>query len=113
MKAKLTLVPKEKVAVPVERRQGRRMRVLLSASIAYASSETRVTLREVSPCDALVDSPVAPAVGSYVLFRRGPVQVRAQLVRREGRLLALDFLEEVDETVLLISIGKSPLISKH
>lgn len=113
MKAKLALVAKHEVHAPLDRRQGRRIRVLLSATITYASSETRVTLREVSPIDALVDSPVWPPVGSYILFRRGPIEVRAQVVRRDGRNLALDFLEEVDESVLLISIGKPPLISRH
>jgi hypothetical protein len=113
MKAKLALVAKEEVHAPVACRQGRRIRVLLSATITYASRETSVTLREVSRVGALVDSPVCPPVGSYILFRRGPVEVRAQIVRRDGRLLALEFLDEVDETVLLISIGKPPLISKH
>ena len=96
------------------RREARRLRVLLKATVTTASAETPVVVRDISSTGALVASPIQPRVGSYVLFRREGVAVRAKVVRRDGKLLGLQFQEQIDEAQLLICIGGvSPLAAKH
>lgn len=96
------------------RRGAKRLRVFLKAAMTTASAEMPIVVRDISSTGALVASPIQPRIGSYVLFSRGGLSVRAKVVRKEGNLLGLQFQDQIDEAELLICIGGvSPLVAKH
>jgi hypothetical protein len=95
------------------RRESRRWRVMLAASMMTGAAEVAVIIRDISSTGALISTPVGPPVGSYVTLRRGEVCVVGQVVRRGGDKIALHFRDVIDEASLLVVIGRSTARSKH
>ena len=95
------------------RRDCRRSKVMLSAIMMTGAAEVPVIIRDISANGALISTPVAPPVGSYVTVRRGVVCVLAQVVRQTGSRLGLRFRESIDEASLLVVLGQPALMSKH
>ena len=87
--------------------------VFLAADMQTGHSSFRVTIRNISSCGALIATPVTPPVGSYVTITRGMICVLAQVVRVDGREAALRFRQRIDETALLVAVGRPPLTSAH
>jgi hypothetical protein len=100
--------------VPVERRDSVRWRrVLLRATLEAGRSRVLVTLCDISSGGARVISSLVPSVGSEVTFHRGSISVVAQVVRIEDHHVALCFREPIDETALLIDIGRPEFAAAH
>lgn len=93
---------------PVCRRSEKRARVLLAATLQNATGSWQVRLRNISSAGALIESPIVPPPGSFVLFTRGPIAVTARVVWTEGTRLGLAFRDRIDEHELLIVIGAPP-----
>ena len=106
MAAALTLVPND-TDLAASRRAAKRSRVMLSAAMTSGATEIPVVIRDVSSTGALIVSPVAPDVGSYVNLRRDPVAVVARVAWRDGRKIGLQFRGEIDESALLIALRRS------
>jgi hypothetical protein len=100
--------------MPVERRESVRWRrVLLRATLECGRSQIPVTLCDISRGGARVLCAIGVPVGSDVIFRRGSISVAAQVVRAEDHHVALSFKEQIDETALLINIGRPELSAAH
>jgi hypothetical protein len=113
MATKLAVVDDE-IRMPMERRDSVRWRrVLLRATLRAGHSEVPVTLCDISCGGARVISSLVPPVGSEVTFHRGAIYVVAQVVRTEDHHVALCFNERIDETALLINIGRPELAAAH
>lgn len=93
---------------PVCRRSEKRARVLLAATLQNATGTWQVRLRNISSAGALIESPVVPPPGSFVLFSRGPIAVTSRVVWTDGTRLGLSFRERIDEHELLMVIGAPP-----
>ena len=95
------------------RRECKRSRVMLSAVMMTAAAEIPVVIRDISAGGAMIASPVAPPVGSYVTLRRGAVCVVAQVAWAQDGKLGLQFRERIDEASLLVAIGRSGTVAAH
>jgi hypothetical protein len=89
-------------------RASKRSRVMLGATITHAAAEIRVVIRDMSAGGAMITSPVAPRVGSYVTLHRDPISVLAQVIWQRGQYVGLRFRDHIDEGLLLIAIGRRP-----
>lgn len=79
------------------KRAFKRSRVLLAGSLQTADGEVKACLRDLSPKGALVECARVPAVGSHVIFTRGPIAIPARVAWTGERRLGLEFVEAVDE----------------
>lgn len=104
----LRLVTAGNDPAPVCRRSEKRARVLLAATLQNATGTWQVRLRNISSAGALIESPIVPPPGSFVLFSRGPIAVTSRVVWTDGTRLGLAFRERIDEHELLIVIGAPP-----
>ena len=95
------------------RRECKRSRVMLSATMMTGAAEVGVVIRDISSSGAMITTPVAPCVGSYVTLRRDAICVVAQVVWQEGRKVGLHFRGRIDETALLIALGRRGTVSAH
>lgn len=110
--AALKLVPANEVSGNGRREHGR-SRVMLAAVMMTGAAEVPVVIRDISATGALIQTPVAPQVGSYVTLRRNVVCVVAQVVRQDGNRIGLQFRELIDEASLLVVIGRPMKASAH
>ena len=110
--AALKLIPANEVAGE-GRRECRRSRVMLSASMMTGAADIPVIIRDISSSGAQIATPVAPPVGSYVTLRRNDVCVLAKVVRRDGPRVGLEFRERIDEDSILVVVGRGGFVSKH
>ena len=95
------------------RRECKRSRVMLSATMMTGASEIGVVIRDISSTGALITTPVSPCVGSYVTLRRDAICVVAQVVWQEGKKVGLHFRDRIDETALLIDLRRPGTVSAH
>jgi hypothetical protein len=96
------------VRVPSEgKRQAKRARVLLAAKLQTPGGEVDARLRDLSRKGALVECAKVPPVGSEVVFARGSTVVPARVAWSDGRRVGLEFLFMIDESEVLVQLGKS------
>ncbi len=95
------------------RRECKRSRVMLSATMMTGAAEVGVVIRDISSSGAMITTPVSPCVGSYVTLRRDDICVVAQVVWQEGKKVGLHFRDRIDETALLIDLRRPGTVSAH
>lgn len=76
---------------PVERRQHRRHRVMLSARLHSAAGASTAVLLDISESGALVACPAPLPRGAHVVLVRGDMRAPATIVHVAGRRLGLVF----------------------
>ena len=90
------------------KRGAKRARVLLAVKIQTEYGEIDGRLRDVSRKGALVECSIAcPDVGSEVLFSRGTTTVPARVAWSGGMRIGLEFAYAIDETEMLVHLGKA------
>jgi hypothetical protein len=90
------------------KRRAKRARVLLAVKINTEFGEIEGRLRDVSRKGALVEcSGACPDVGSEVLFIRGTTTVPARVAWSGGMRIGLEFAFVIDETEMLVQLGKA------
>lgn len=90
----------------VEQRKRSRRKVLLSASLEFCDTIVPVRLRDLSVEGALVEGDNLPEVGCTVIFRRGQIWERAEIVWASEQAAGIQFANPIAETAVLRSIGR-------
>ena len=88
------------------KRSHKRARVLLSAKLRTASGEVTVRLRDLSRKGALVECSGPMPPGADVVFARGSTVVAARIAWAHGSRIGLEFNEMIDESEVLVHIGR-------
>ena len=95
------------------RRESKRSRVMLAATMMTGAAEIAVVIRELSSSGAMITTPVAPCVGSFITLRRDAICFVAQVVWRDENKVGLQFRDQVDETALLIDLRRPGTVAAH
>jgi hypothetical protein len=88
-------------------RSAKRARVLLAAKLHTPVGTYEARLRDLSRSGALVESPAIVKAGMAVTFERGQSRVPATVAWASGIRVGLAFDQPIDESELLIHIGKT------
>jgi hypothetical protein len=100
-------------AADTGKRKAKRARVLLAVKIGTQYGEFEGRLRDVSRKGALVEcNGPCPEVGSEVLFTRGSTIVPARVAWSGGMRIGLEFAFMIDETEMLVQLGKAGLAER-
>jgi hypothetical protein len=89
-------------------RSAKRNRVLLAAKLATATGEIDARLRDLSQKGALVECEQRFQVGDELVFKRGATVVAARVAWSAAGRVGLEFKREIDESELLVQLGKTP-----
>lgn len=90
----------------VSQRSAKRNRVLLSAKLRTSLGEVEAKLRDLSQKGALVECDERLEVGEEVVFIRGATIVPARVAWTGGKRVGLEFLHMIDESELLVQLGR-------
>jgi hypothetical protein len=93
-------------------RNTKRARVLLAAKLHTPVKEFEARLRDLSREGALIESPALVKVGMRVIFERGATKVPAKVAWFSGFRIGLAFDHPIDESELLIHIGKPKTVAQ-
>lgn len=94
-------------------RKTRRARVLLAVRLETADGyEIEGRLRDLSRKGALVECAQCPPVGSEVTFKRGTTIVPSRVAWSGGNRVGLEFGFMIDESELLVQLGRKSGPSK-
>lgn len=88
------------------KRQAKRARVLLAATLVTPDGIVDARLRDLSRKGALVECKAPPPVGSDITFVRGKTRVPARIAWTAGIRVGLEFLTMIDESEVLVQLGK-------
>lgn len=88
-------------------RSAKRARVLLAAKLHTPAGTHDARLRDISQSGALIESPAIVRAGLAVTFERGASRVPATVAWASGLRIGLAFDHPIDESELLIHIGKA------
>lgn len=88
------------------KRSVKRARVLLAARLKTAAGEVDARLRDLSRKGALIECKETLKVGDEVVFKRGDTVVPARVAWTGGARLGLEFLRMIEESEVLIHVGK-------
>lgn len=88
-------------------RTAKRARVLLTAKLHTPVGTHEARLRDLSRAGALIESPAIVKAGMAVTFERGASRVPATVAWASGIRIGLAFDHLIDESELLIHIGKA------
>jgi hypothetical protein len=88
-------------------RGAKRARVLLAAKLYTPAGTYDARLRDLSRSGALIESPAIVRSGMNVTFERGGSRIAATVAWVSGLRIGLAFEHPIDESELLIHIGKS------
>jgi hypothetical protein len=95
------------VAATSGKRSAKRNRVLLAAKIrTTAAGDLDARLRDLSRQGALVECTYPLKVGEEVVFIRGATIVPARVAWTGGNRVGLEFLRLIDESEVLIQLGR-------
>lgn len=87
-------------------RREKRARVLLTARLRTVRGEVDARLRDLSCKGALIECSETFSVGDEVVFTRGQTIVPARVAWTGGKRLGLEFLRMIDESEVLVHVGK-------
>jgi hypothetical protein len=93
--------------VEAGQRVARRARVLLAAKLHTPAGSYDARLRDLSRSGALIESPAIVRAGMAVTFERGASCVPATVAWAAGLRIGLSFDQPIDESEMLIHIGKA------
>lgn len=88
-------------------RSAKRARVLLAARLCTPVSTYDARLRDISRHGALIESPAIVKPGTAVTFERGATSISATVAWVSGIRIGLEFDHPIDESELLIHIGRA------
>lgn len=86
----------------------KRSRVLLTARLQTPSGEINGRLRDLSRKGALLECAEPLEVDSQVVFARGDTVVPARVAWSSGRRVGLEFQRMIDESEVLVQLGRAP-----
>ncbi len=89
-------------------RSAKRNRVLLAAKLETPAGEVDARLRDLSQKGALVECEQRLHVGDEVVFKRGATVVRARVAWTGAGRVGLEFKREIDESEVLVQLGRAP-----
>jgi hypothetical protein len=89
-------------------RSAKRNRVLLAARLKTSAGEFDARLRDLSQKGALIEFEQRLAVGDEVVFKRGATIVPARVAWSGAGRLGLEFNREIDESEVLVQLGRGP-----
>lgn len=95
-------------ATQISQRSAKRNRVLLSAKLRTSLGEVEARLRDLSQKGALVECDERLEVGDEVVFTRGATIVPARVAWTGGKRVGLEFLRMIDESEVLVQLGRGP-----
>jgi hypothetical protein len=90
----------------VSQRSAKRNRVLLAAKLRTSFGEVDARLRDLSQKGALVECEKRLEVGDEVVFIRASTIVPARVAWTGGKRVGLEFLRMIDESEVLVQLGK-------
>lgn len=90
------------------KRSLKRSRVLLTARLQTPSGEINGRLRDLSRKGALLECAEPLEVDSQVVFARGDTVVPARVAWSSGRRVGLEFQRMIDESEVLVQLGRGP-----
>ena len=90
------------------KRSAKRNRVLLAARVRTSAGEVDARLRDLSRQGALIECAYPLQVGEEVVFTRGATIVPARVAWAGGDRVGLEFLRLIDESEVLIQLGRGP-----
>lgn len=93
------------------KRSAKRARVLLAAKLRTSWGEVDAKLRDLSQKGALVECKELLEVESEVVFSRGKTVVPARVAWVSGSRVGLEFLHPIDESEVLIQLGRAPTVA--
>lgn len=93
--------------VEAGKRASKRARVLLAAKLHTPAGISEARLRDLSRHGALIESPAIVKPGAKVTFERGASSVPATVAWASGIRIGLEFEHPIDESELLIHVGKA------
>ena len=93
--------------VEAGQRASKRARVLLTAKLHTPAGTSEARLRDLSRHGALIESPAIVRPGMKVTFERGASRVAATVAWATGIRIGLEFEHPIDESELLIHIGRT------
>ena len=94
-------------------RSTKRNRVLLAARLRTPLGEVDARLRDLSQKGALVECDERLTVGDEVVFIRGSTIVPARIAWTGGNRVGLEFLRMIDESEVLVQLGRGPATSSQ
>lgn len=94
-------------------RSAKRNRVLLAARLRTSLGEVDARLRDLSQKGALVECDERLSVGEEVVFTRGATIVPARVAWTGGNRVGLEFLRMIDESEVLVQLGRGPATSNQ
>ena len=97
--------------VEAGQRSAKRARVLLAAKLHTPAGIYEARLRDLSRHGALIESPAIVKAGMAVTFERGASRVPATVAWASGIRIGLAFDQPIDESELLIHIGRAKPIA--
>jgi hypothetical protein len=97
---------KENFPREIHHRRSKRSIVLLHAVLRTSGGIIEVRLRNLSTDGALLEARDPPAAGTEVTFERGQTIVSAIVARTSGTRFAVQFLRPIEESEVLIHVGK-------
>lgn len=90
------------------KRSLKRSRVLLTARLQTPAGDVEARLRDLSRKGALLECAEPIDVGSNVVFARGDTVVPARVAWSSGRRVGIEFERMIDESEVLVQLGRSP-----
>jgi hypothetical protein len=90
------------------KRSAKRNRVLLAARLETPAGEVDARLRDLSQKGALVECEQRLQVGDAVVFKRGSTIVPARVAWSGAGRVGLEFNREIDESEVLVQLGRGP-----
>jgi hypothetical protein len=90
------------------KRTVKRARVLLAARLRTSYGDVEARLRDLSQKGALVECYEPLEVDSEVVFSRGDTIVPARIAWVSGNRVGLEFLRMIDESEVLVQLGRAP-----
>ncbi len=88
-------------------RSAKRNRVLLSAKLRTPYGEVDARLRDLSQKGALIECEAPFRVGDEVIFARAATVVPARIAWIGGGRMGLEFLRMIDESEVLVQLGRT------
>jgi hypothetical protein len=87
-------------------RSAKRNRVLLAAKLRTKFGEVDARLRDLSRKGALIECAGPLSVGDELVFMRGSTIVPARVAWTGGNRVGLEFLRMIDESEVLVQLGR-------
>ena len=94
-------------------RSAKRNRVLLAAKLRTSLGEVEARLRDLSQKGALVECEERLEVGEELVFTRGSTVVPARVAWTGGKRVGLEFLRMIDESEVLVQLGRTTATSSQ